>query len=136
MIREATKNDIPAIRSLMKSEPEFWQDEWRENAIDIGIASSNGLSFVWEDEGQVTGFICAHDVGFRAYISALIVAEKARGKGAGRCLLEFVEERLAQMRCSLVISDVWSNAEYFYRKLGWSPPGAILLRKNLKSMST
>lgn len=33
---------------------------------------------------------------------------------------------------SLFISDVWRNTEEFYRNLGWSPPEATLLRKNIK----
>jgi predicted N-acetyltransferase YhbS len=132
MIREATNNDILSIRLLMKLEPGFWQNEWRDNVVEIAIVSSNGLSFVWEEGDHIEGFICAHDVGFRAYLSALVVTEGARSKGIGRKLLKCVEKKLAQKGCSLIIADAWRNSVDFYQHLGWSPPEATLLRKKLK----
>ncbi|MHC4755566.1 MAG: GNAT family N-acetyltransferase [Planctomycetota bacterium] len=123
--------DIPEIRLLMESEPGFWQESWREDVLERGIDSANCLAFVWEEENEILGFICAHDLAFRGYISELIVAEKARGKEIGKKLVECVQGKLAEVGCSVVIADVWRDAECFYKKLGWESPDVVLLRKKL-----
>lgn len=131
MIRAAIFKDIPAIRLLMESVQGFWQKSWREDVLKRGIDSADGLAFVWEEENEIIGFICAHDLGFRGYISELVVAEKARGKGIGKKLMELVQDKFAKRGCSVVIADVWKDAEYFHRKLGWESPDVVLLRKKL-----
>ena len=131
MIRKATSDDISAIRSLMKSVQGFWQKSWREDVLERGIDSANGLAFVWEQKCEILGFICAHDLGFRGYISELVVAEKARKKGIGKKLVESVHDKFIERGCSVVIADVWRDAESFYRKLGWDSPDVILLAKRL-----
>jgi predicted N-acetyltransferase YhbS len=132
MIRKATSDDISAIRSLMKSVQGVWQKSWREDVLEQGIDSANGLAFIWEEEKEILGFICAHDLCFRGYISELVVAEKARKKGIGKKLVESVHDKLIERGCSVVIADVWRDAENFYRKLGWDSPDVILLAKRLR----
>ena len=46
MIREATQDDIPAIETLMKGEPGFWQDNWRADVLNRAMVSARGLAFV------------------------------------------------------------------------------------------
>jgi hypothetical protein len=70
----------------MKSEPGFWDESWRDNALEIGIEAANGLAFVFEDKGKIVGFACAQDLGFRAYLSELIINRKYRNKGIGKGL--------------------------------------------------
>jgi predicted N-acetyltransferase YhbS len=131
MIRTACEADGPAIRALMQSVPGFWQPSWRADAVERGVRSADGLAFVAVEEDRVVGFVCAHDVGFRGYLSELVVAEAARGRGIGAELVRRVEHELARRGCVVLISDVWRDAEGFYRRLGWSPPGVVLLRKRL-----
>jgi predicted N-acetyltransferase YhbS len=129
MIRTAKKNDIPAIKTLMKSVPGFWHEDWRENVLERGMSMADGLVFVWADEENILGFVCAHDVGFLGYLSALVVTEGSRGRGIGRQLVRHVERELAARNCAMLISDVWKDAEGFYRALGWSSPDVVLLRQ-------
>lgn len=131
MIQIATENDIPHIRSLMKSVPGFWHKSWRDDVLERGIRTADGLAFVWDDSGRIVGFVCAHDVGFLGYLSILVVAAEARGKGIGRQLVRHVERELAARGCAVLISDVWRGAEGFYRALGWTPPDVVLLRQRL-----
>jgi len=131
MIRKAINRDIEQIELLMKSEPNFWQEDWRSDVIKIGLGTSGGLALVAEENSKIIGFICAHDLGFRAYLSAFIVHRDKRSKGIGKTLLKEVEHELHQRGCKILISDVWHNAESFYRNLGYEPPDAILLRKKL-----
>ena len=39
MVRKANYSDVPAIKKQMKSGSGFWDDSWRNNAVDIGIES-------------------------------------------------------------------------------------------------
>lgn len=91
----------------MEAEPGFWQPT------------------------SVAGFACAHDLGFRAYLSELIVARGARGRGIGKSLVERIQAELARRGHRILIADVWHEAEPFYRSLGWEPPDAVLLRRKL-----
>ena len=131
MIRNANNNDIPAIRKLMQSEPDFWDDSWRDNAIYIGIESSKDLSFVWVENDKILGFVSAHDMGFRAYLSELIVSSEYRKSGIGKALLQEIEKTLIQKGCKVLIADVWKDSVEFYRSLGFSEPDVKLLRKRL-----
>jgi len=131
MIRTATDNDVPQIRMLAQSVPGFWHTEWRPDVLARALRAADGLAFVWDDGGNIAGFSCAHDVGFLGYLSLLVVAESARGKGIGEKLVRHTEHELAARGCATLISDVWQDAVGFYQTLGWSAPGAILLRQKL-----
>lgn len=131
MIREATLRDVASIRSLMKSVPGFWQESWRDDVLERGIDAAQGLAFVWEEGAEIFGFVCAHDLGFRGYLSELVVAEQPRRRGIGRHLIETVRKKLAECGCAIVIADVFQDAVHFYRAFGWEPPAATLLRCTL-----
>ncbi|PKN63144.1 MAG: hypothetical protein CVU57_20995 [Deltaproteobacteria bacterium HGW-Deltaproteobacteria-15] len=133
MIRQATQNDILAIKTLMQSEPGFWHDEWRHDVLERGLAASGGLAFVWEEAGHVLGFVCAHDFGFRAYLSELIVKSSERGRGIGAKLVEKIHKELSARGCAVMVADVWRDSEEFYKSLGWSEPDVKLLRKKLET---
>jgi GNAT superfamily N-acetyltransferase len=123
--------DIPAIKSLMESEPGFLKERARADALDVELSAAGDLAFIWEEDGQLLGFACAHDLGFRAYLSELIVAPGSRNRGIGRQLVEHIQNALQSRRCPVLFSDVWRSAEGFYRSLGWSEPDVTLLLKKL-----
>lgn len=131
MIRQVAQCDIVSIKELMKSETGFWKQTNRPDVLEIELSSARDLAFVWEENGHILGFVCAHDLGFRAYLSELIVSESARGRGIGRNLVEHLQYELQDRKCPVLFSDVWKGAERFYRSLGWSEPDVILLRKKL-----
>ena len=115
----------------MQSEQGFWKQATRPDVLEIEIASGKDLAIVWEEEGEILGFACAHDLGFRAYLGELIVAQPERHKGIGRQLVEHIEIELRNRGCPVLFSDVWRNAEGFYRRLGWSEPDVTLLSRKL-----
>lgn len=115
----------------MQSEPGFWKQGTRDDALDNELRSAKDLAVVWEEAGQILGYASAHDFGFRAYLSQLIVAKASRGRGLGRRLVEYIQDRLRERDCPLIIADVWKDSESFYRSLGWSEPDVVLLRKRL-----
>ena len=132
MLREAMTSDVPKIRALMQMEPELWQPWWTEETIVEAIRSADGLAFVWEQEAEILGFVCAHDLGFRAYVSELVVDIRIRRRGIGTRLVQAVEEGLRSRGQQILIADVWRDSQAFYTSLGWLPPEAILLRQRLE----
>jgi ribosomal protein S18 acetylase RimI-like enzyme len=133
MIRQAVEADFPAIQALMQSEPGFWQPGWDCDTLAQAVRAAGDLALVWEENGMILGFICAHDLGFRAYLSELVVSPAARGQGIGRKLVEHIQAELSGRGRTILIADVWKDAEPFYRALGWSAPEAVLLRRRLQS---
>ena len=117
----------------MQSEPGFWKKDAPAQALERELAAAKNLAIVWEEGGAILGFACGHDCGFRAYLSELIVAKSARSRGIGRALVEHIQDELRRRGCPVLISDVWKDAEGFYRSLGWSEPDVVLLRKRLNA---
>ena len=110
----------------------FWQAWWTDETVAEAIRSANGLAFVWEDQRGILGFACAHDFGFRAYLSELVVDAHVRRQGIATRLLHAVEEVLRKRGQPVLIADVWHDAERFYKSRGWRPPDVVLLAKRLK----
>lgn len=133
MIRIASNSDIDAIRDLMKSVAGLWDDNWRTNVLERALGSSETVSLVHQDGDTIDAFLCAHDVGFRAYLSAFVVSPTSQRQGLGSRLLLELERRLVERGCSIVIADAWRDAERFYRSHGWTPPPVVLLRKRLQA---
>jgi predicted N-acetyltransferase YhbS len=131
MIRQATPNDLPEIQALMEAEPGFWQANWPADVLGRALDAAAGLAFVFVEQGDILGFVCGHDLGFRAYLSELIVARSHRGEGIGAELLCRLESELTARGCRVVVSDVWKDAEPFYKKMGWTRPNVVLVRKPL-----
>src|SRR5512138_2701839 len=96
MIRRATREDLSAIRRLMEAEPGFWQGDWSDETLARGIETGGDLALVWQEDTEIAGFICAHDLGFRAYLSELIVARGVRGRRIGQSLVERIQTELAR----------------------------------------
>ena len=93
------------------------------------LRSAGQSALVAERDGELVGFACFHDVGFRAYLSEMVVRESERGGGIGSMLLRKAEARLASRGCPLIVADVYPPAEEFYRKNDWGHPKAILMSR-------
>lgn len=130
-IRKTTLQDAPKIETLMKSVEGFWDNGWRNNVLQIALKNNTTISFVTVENELIIGFVCAHDVGFRAYLSELVVHPDHHSKGIGRQLLKAVEDELQFRGCEIFITDIWKDAETFYEKQGWSRPDIVLMRKKL-----
>jgi GNAT superfamily N-acetyltransferase len=116
----------------MEKVPGFWQPRWSDQTIAEAIHSANGLALLWDVGSQILGFACAHDLGFRAYLSELVVDSGVQQQGIGTCLLKAVEDLLRDRKQQLIIADVWREALPFYASHHWSAPDAILLRRWLE----
>ncbi len=104
MIRAASENDLRGIRELVKRVPEFWYLKWHPEAWKRAMRASNGLAFVWDEAGDLLGFVCAHDVGRLGYLCTLVVAN-ACDKNIGQELIRCVKGELAARGCATVNSE-------------------------------
>src|SRR4029453_12520204 len=94
VIREARTTDISDIRALMNSVAGFWDSSWRPDVLERALGSPDTIALVHQDGADIDGFISAHDLSFRAYLSELVVAPQAQRRGIGARLLAEIERRV------------------------------------------
>src|SRR5215510_9944556 len=125
-IRDARAADVPALAALVAElgypTPEATMAVRLDAMIDAGEKV-----LVAERAGDIVGLLTLHvtPVLHRptavGRLTALVVAERARGAGVGRALVNTAEQLLASRGCALV--EVTSNrrrtdAHAFYERLG------------------
>jgi hypothetical protein len=67
MIRRAGIADTVEIRALMESVAGFWDETWRPDVLGRALTCPDTIALVHQDGDAIDGFVCAHDLGFRAY---------------------------------------------------------------------
>jgi ribosomal protein S18 acetylase RimI-like enzyme len=101
---------------------EWWTQEQARSFVDVGSLNQSGISKVLVSQGQPVAFCHASRDGEAAWISALYVSNKARGKGYGRETLLGMEHTLAADRIRHVYLGVdasSSPAIQLYESLGF-----------------
>ncbi|MBU3811743.1 MAG: GNAT family N-acetyltransferase [Candidatus Niameybacter stercoravium] len=63
------------------------------------------------------------------FMNMLYILDDYRGKGYGKALTLFWEEKMKRLGYELVMTSTLSNegAQHFYRKLGYTDAGSLLL---------
>ncbi len=63
------------------------------------------------------------------FMNLLFLFEEQRGKGCGKKLVEFWEQEMAKQGYRFVMTSTQSDeeAQFFYRKLGYTDRGALVL---------
>ncbi len=138
-IREATSGDGPALAALLRGLGWFAHMD-RESPQATEARTMQHLRLCLEDEshtvlvaedgaGAIAAYAAVHWLpylilaGPEGYVSELFVAEPARGSGAGKQLLESIQEMAVSRGCSrLMLLNRKSRESYqrrFYPKLGW-----------------
>ena len=144
-VRPATKNDIPALISLLvqvnmvhhNGRPDLFKGpttKYTADELAAILADDETPVFVGVDEsGRVLGhgfcvlqhsggrLMAEHDT---LYIDDICVDESARGLGAGRAVYDHIVEYARQRGCYNVTLNVWTcnpGAMRFYEKLGMKP---------------
>lgn len=146
-LRRAELNDIDKIMRIEKAsfDPESRED--KSVFIERLNVYSDGF-FVMEWESEIIGFICTElwtykedvveadfelghsildmhkDKGSELYISAIGIAPKYRGKGAGKMLFQEGTGRILKENPHiksqiLIVSQAWKNARKIYKKSGF-----------------
>jgi GNAT superfamily N-acetyltransferase len=126
-IRDARAADVPSLTTLV-AELGYPTPEATMAARLDGMLVAGETVLVAERAGDIVGLLTVHvtPVLHRptavGRLTALVVAERARGAGVGRALVGAAEQLLASRGCALV--EVTSNqrrkdAHAFYERLGY-----------------
>jgi GNAT superfamily N-acetyltransferase len=141
-IRDARADDWAQVSDLLaelgRPDVRESEDEPRHGeAFARYLQRAETLALVAEEDVNIVGFV---DVEFRqrlnflspqAWVPDLVVAERVRGQGVGRALLEAVEERARERGCwgMSLESAIWREGSHaFYERVGWSPTGMSFTR--------
>ena len=142
-IRSAASTDldalVPLLGLLFSIEADFRPDPERQRrglAQALADPSRVGV-LVAERAGAVIGMVTAQLVvstaegGTSAWIEDMVVAERERGRGLGRRLLEAIEawaRARGASRLQLLADRENAPARAFYARLGWSSTQLVCLR--------
>jgi GNAT superfamily N-acetyltransferase len=141
-VRDARPDDWPRVKDLLAElgRPDVRDDpnEPRHHeAFERYLERDDALALVADEDGEIVGFV---DVEFRqrlnfldlqAWVPDLVVAERARGTGAGRRLLEEAERRARKRGCwgMTLESANWRDSSHaFYEHVGWTDSGKSFTR--------
>lgn len=144
VVRGATARDLPVLVELLGQlftmEADFRPDPSRQRRglSELLAAQDRATVLVAERDGQVVGMVTGQQVtstaegGPSIWVEDLVVAEGARGAGAGRALLDAMggwAEGRGATRLQLLVDEENLAALGFYRRLGWSPTQLRTLRR-------
>lgn len=142
-IRQATGEDVPAMRALLAClfalEPDFAIDAERQT---LGLSMllddcERSTAFVALEAGRVVGMCTAQLVvstaqgGYSALIEDVVVDKGCRGRGVGRALMDAARswsQARAATRMQLLADRGNAPALAFYGRMGWSVSRMICLR--------
>lgn len=132
-IRPATEGDEPALQPLYEAfqnevgGPAFLHERWEDAWSDLRKHVAEGLGFVSEQNGRVTGFVFAtvpKEHPDLCHVTDLYVVPDARRAGVGRALLRSVVDEVARRGVGNVGIDVLLTNEAaltLYKRLGFTP---------------
>jgi ribosomal protein S18 acetylase RimI-like enzyme len=109
-----------------------WNDPRKDIARKLEVQPE--LFLVGEVDGAVMASVMAGYEGHRGWVNYLAVANRFRGQGHARALMQHVEALLLQRGCpkvSLLVRDSNREALEFYRHLGYAQDASISLGKRL-----
>lgn len=133
-IRPMTPADIPACAKWIAETP-LWQ-RYHVTEQSIGERLRAGLDggatiYVADRAGEALGFVWLVERGAFArsgYVQLIGVRPGDRGRGVGRALMEFAEAKsvAAGRALFLLVSDFNTDAQRFYRRLGYRQVGQLV----------
>lgn len=107
-IRENTEQNNETVHSMIRQHNAKFMTEFRDYSYHI------------EEEGELVAGIVAEAVFDTVEVEFLCVKENCRGKGYGRALLQYVEQRAENDGRKRILLNTYSfQAPEFYRSLGY-----------------
>lgn len=131
-VRPSTREDSAAIAKLLTqlgypvTAPEI------PERLERLLGHPGTAAFIAERLGEIIGFATVHvfpaihSTAPIAMLTALVVAEGARGEGAGRKLVEAAEALGCREGCSQILvttAEPRIGAHAFYARMGWEHTG-------------
>jgi ribosomal protein S18 acetylase RimI-like enzyme len=130
IFRDGKKQDIPVIATIIST-----TEAWTCFGIDYDIAMGlfekmEDLIYIAEKDGEIVGFVTlrVNGVGnIGAYLRMIAVAEKFRGQGIGKQIINYIEEiaYIHTPNVFLICSVENQDAQRFYEKNGFEKIGVM-----------
>ena len=118
-----TSDHVPQVAALEK---ECFSDPWSQRSVASELDNPLALWLVWEEDGQVLGYVGSQTVLDETDMMNVAVSAQARRRGIAQALVEALVLRLKQRgsRC-LTLEVRASNAPAIclYEKLGFRQVG-------------
>lgn len=131
-VRPMKVADKPAVMNILRNTPEFLPDEVvvAEEVIDAYLEDPSGSGYytvVAEVEAVVAGYATYGPTPLTEGtwdLYWIAVDREGQGKGTGRALMQFVEERIKEQKGRLILIETSSKPEYnrtrrFYANLNY-----------------
>jgi ribosomal-protein-alanine N-acetyltransferase len=116
-----------AARIMAESEPWVTLGTGYERSLHL-LSNASQERFLAKEAGEPAGFLMISMQGaFVGYIQLLGVARNFRGRGVGRALIEYAEQRIFRETPNVFIcvSDFNQEAHGFYAKMGYQQIGEL-----------
>ena len=137
-IRKATKKDFKEIAEILRNESSKrpYNEEYtlRTALKEIVRCSKNDL-YIAVNEKEIIGFIASSKDKKKAYIGELWLRPIHQGKGVGKTLVKFIEEKYKKKGVNIIRLVAKKNAEAFkfYKNIKYKEyKELIFMEKKLK----
>ncbi|WP_121810779.1 GNAT family N-acetyltransferase [Mucilaginibacter kameinonensis] len=136
-IRSATLVDHSAISNLLTQLGYPGTEDFLPENLEKMLGQSSSQVLVYEDEGEVSGFIAIDFLtqlvvkGDFIRISCFSVDENTRGKGIGKALEDYITELGKERNCDRIEVHCHSrrvDAHRFYYRQGYSESPKYLMK--------
>ena len=145
---ETTKEAQPCAKMMASSDPWLTLGRSYEASFDLMRDPNREIYLAWLDD-EIAGFIILVMQGaFVGYIQSICVTADQRGRGIGRALMTFAENRIWQdsPNVFICVSSFNPRVQAYYQTLGYHVVGElknyivtghseILLRKTIGSLN-
>lgn len=114
------------ILHLAQLEKQCFSTPWSENALSEELSNPLARFFVCVADGQVCGYIGAHNVVGEVYITNVAVLPSHRGQGIGAMLVGFLKEYSKAENAEFITLEVRKSnsvAIRLYEKMGFKVVG-------------
>jgi ribosomal protein S18 acetylase RimI-like enzyme len=138
-IRRAKKEDLKEVMEILMKESV--KKPYNEK-FTPGSAKKDVLEFFKSDlyiitsENKIIGFMASHIINSdkkKAYIDELWIRHNHQGKGAGKMLVKFIEEkyRKRDVSCMRLTTKKKARAYGFYNKLKYKDADLVYMEKKI-----
>lgn len=126
-ITNVDNNDLESFfsiqESILKEEPlltglDYFKQVTSFNDLKACFEKYDFLKAV-NDDGSITGFICAQENNNKVSIMAVMVKKERRSKGIGRKLVFAVEHLYSGIRCEIQTLDTMPKNTAFCERMGY-----------------